>query len=65
MMMEAPFSPSWFLIIAAMVVAFVSLKSARRRRRLERMRFDPRVCGRCGMSQPGHAAYCRHCGERL
>jgi ribosomal protein L40E len=53
------------MIIAAIAVAVAAISANRRRKRMEQLHYDPRVCGKCGTSQPSHAAYCRNCGERL
>jgi ribosomal protein L40E len=57
-------SPVWLLILIFAIV-FIATASARRRRMLERRRYDVRVCRQCGSSQPAHAAFCRQCGRRL
>lgn len=57
-------SPTWLLILIAVVI-FVAIASSKRRRLLDRQRFEVRVCRHCGASQPGHAAFCRTCGRRL
>jgi ribosomal protein L40E len=57
-------SPPWLLIIILAIV-FVGVLSSKRRKMLERRRYEIRVCRQCGSSQPAHAQFCRHCGTRL
>jgi ribosomal protein L40E len=57
-------SPPWLLIIVLAIVFVVAI-SSRQRKRLERRRFEVRICRQCGTSQPSHAEFCRQCGTRL
>ena len=56
--------PMWLLILI-IVIIFAATASSRRRRLLDSRRYDLRVCGHCGSSQPPHAVFCRSCGKRL
>lgn len=58
-------SPRWVLIVAVLVIVFLAVRAARRSRHFDQQRYDHRLCRHCGMTQPGHAAYCRHCGKDL
>lgn len=57
-------SPPWLLIIVLAIV-FVGVLSSKRRKLLDRRRYEIRVCRQCGSSQPAHAQFCRQCGTRL
>ena len=59
------FSPSWVLLAILVAIVIAVTSASRRRRRLDHGRWDVKVCGRCGTSQPPHAAYCRECGQHL
>jgi ribosomal protein L40E len=57
-------SPPWLLIIVLAIV-FVGVLSSKRRKMLDRRRYEIRVCRQCGSGQPAHAQFCRQCGTRL
>jgi ribosomal protein L40E len=57
-------SAPWLEIIVLAIVV-VGMMQSRRRKLLERRRYEIRVCRQCGSSQPAHAQFCRHCGQRL
>jgi ribosomal protein L40E len=57
-------SAPWLEIIVLAIVV-VGVMQSRRRKLLERRRYEIRVCRQCGSSQPAHAQFCRHCGQRL
>jgi ribosomal protein L40E len=55
------------VLILILLIAFVVIATttASRRRKLNDQRYDVRVCGQCGATQPPHAGFCRDCGARL
>jgi ribosomal protein L40E len=57
-------TPFWMLVMTA-VFLIIAATEARKRRLKDQRRFDVRVCGQCGASQPPHATFCRHCGKHL
>jgi ribosomal protein L40E len=60
-----PTSAPLLLLFLIVMILIVATASSRRRRMLDSRRFDLRVCGHCGTSQPPHAVFCRSCGRRL
>jgi ribosomal protein L40E len=61
-----PFVLSPFVILVLVVVfVVVATGSSSRRRREAARRYEMKVCGHCGTTQPAHAAFCRECGRRM
>jgi ribosomal protein L40E len=58
-------SPMWMMVTMTVVFLIIAISSSRRRKDLERRRWDVKVCRQCGASHPAHAAYCRNCGQRV
>ena len=57
-------SPFWIAVMFVVFFVVTTSASARRRREAQR-RFEVKVCGHCGTTQPAHAVFCRACGRRI
>jgi len=57
-------SPLVLFVFAVVFIVVVTGSSSRRRREAAR-RYEMKVCGHCGTTQPAHAAYCRECGRAM
>jgi ribosomal protein L40E len=64
-MFLVPEFPMWLVVFVLVIVVITASTSSRRRRALERRRWEVKVCPNCATSHPGHANFCRTCGERL
>lgn len=53
------------LLVLLIVFVMIAVTASSRRRRLNDRRYEVRVCGQCGATQPPHAGFCRQCGARL
>jgi ribosomal protein L40E len=57
-------TPLWLLVIIFVILVIATVSAARRQKWMRR-NFDVKLCPHCHSSQPPHAGYCRHCGQKL